>query len=102
MVNNLDAVSFFNRCNILLGKSEEPMLRYLKVQMRRRGWKLTETKDMPGLGFIRMMPRETKSVDFPCRTGLEMTIRRRQQLIKSFKGSNGFNDYYFDDIDDSE
>ena len=70
--------------------------------MRRRGWKLTETEDMPGLGFIRMMPREMKIVNFPCRTGLEMTIRRRQQLIKSFKGSNGFNDYYFDDIDDSE
>ena len=70
--------------------------------MRRRGWKLTETKDMPGLGFVRMMPHKTHDSDYPFRTELELRRRRTHQLIKSFKGSHGYYGYFNMDGEESE
>ena len=40
------------------------MLRFLKMNMRRKGWKMTETTEMPGPGFIKMLPAEYEQSDY--------------------------------------
>ena len=68
--------------------------------MRRRGWKLKETKDMPGPGFVRMNRHECRESDYPLRRRLELRHCGTQPLIKSFKGSHGYYAYISEDDSD--
>lgn len=68
---NHDIVSVVNKFKFKKSRRQQPQhhtcrqfASFLKMNMRRKGWKMTETTEMPGPGFIKMLPAEYEQSDY--------------------------------------
>eukprot|EP00438_Fugacium_kawagutii_P003822 Skav230269 [mRNA] locus=scaffold3387:361550:362446:- [translate_table: standard] len=74
-----NTLTLFREC----GFKQEEGFRVLKTQMRRRGWKLLDHENMPGPGFVRMLPAEWGKVDFPLQPSVQRRLKMRGSLVQT-------------------
>lgn len=64
------------------GLKQEEWFRFLKNRIRCKGWKLLDHENMPGPGFIRMLPAEWGKIDWPLKPAIQRRLRMRGELVR--------------------
>lgn len=69
------------------GFKQEEWFRFLKTRMRGNGWKLLDHENMPGPGFIRMLPAEWGKIDWPLLPAIQRRLKMSGHLVRPSRTS---------------